>query len=115
VGAFRARQGRDRRGRIEQQLDEATLILNREAEEVSLFNRPLRGLPGGSDDEVADTPALDLGGAFHDSERVRGNACLNAGGAVGFLGHLSFSLSILTVRHCHVQVKRSRGILIDWS
>jgi hypothetical protein len=98
MGAFRAFQCRSRCGWIEQQLDEATLILDREPDEEVLLNRPLRGFSGSSDDEIADAPALDLGGAFHDSERFRGNARFNPCGAMrfGHQGRLSFDL------HCTV-------------
>jgi hypothetical protein len=97
MGAFRAFQGRGRRGWIEQQLDESTLILDREADEEALLNRPLRGFSGSSDDEIADAPALELGGAFHDSERFRGDARFNPCGAMRFW-HEVVSLSTFTVR-----------------
>lgn len=42
MGAFRALQRRSGRRRIEQQLDETPLVLDREADEVSLFDRPMR-------------------------------------------------------------------------
>lgn len=105
MSAFRALQRRNGRGRIEQQLDETPLILDRKADKVSLFDRPMRGISGGSDDEVAESPALKLGGAPYDGELCRGDACLDARGAMDFIGHRNSSLSNLTVRQCHVQVK----------
>jgi hypothetical protein len=39
---FRAFQRRGRRGRVEQQLDKALLVLGREAEDMSLLDRLLR-------------------------------------------------------------------------
>ena len=115
MGAFRALQRRGRRRWIEQQLDETTLILDRQANEVSLLNGSIRSISGGSDDEITDAPALDLGCTFHDSERLRCNPCLYSSGAVGFLGHRGSSLLCLSVRRYHVHVKaptspnRSKG------
>lgn len=109
MGAFRALQRRGRRRRIEQQLGETALILDRQADEVSLLNRSMRSISGGSDNEVTDASALDLGCTLHDSERLRCNARLNSSGAVGFLGHRGSSLLRLSVRRYHVHVKASTG------
>lgn len=48
-------------------------------------------------DEVADAPAFEFGGALHDSQDLGGNARLDAGGAVRFLSHDFTSLLPVSV------------------
>ena len=106
MGAFRALQRGSGCRRIEQQLDETPLILDREADEVSLFDRSMRSISGGSDDEVAESPALKLGGAPDDGELGRCDACLDACCAVGFTGHRNPSLE----PHCTAMPRTIQGI-----
>lgn len=62
-----------RRGfrRVEQDVREACLILDRQADEVRLRDRPLGGFMGGGDDEITDAPALNFSGPLHDHQGIR--------------------------------------------
>src|ERR1700693_2368310 len=73
--------------RIEDRFGNAALILNGQADNRGFFNRPVRRFPGGINDELADTAALNFGGAFHDGEGVGTDARFDTGSAVGPLGH----------------------------
>ena len=57
----------------------------------------VRGLLGSGDDEVADAAPLDLGGAFHDGERVGRDLRFEPGGAGRFLGHHRGPLVMITL------------------
>jgi hypothetical protein len=84
VSAFRALQRRSESGRIEQQIDESLLILDRKADEVSFFDRPFCGLSGGGHDEVAEGSTLNFGGTPDDRELRRGDAGFDSRGSRGF-------------------------------
>ena len=51
-------QGGRQRRRIEQKVYETLLVFDRETDVMRLFDRPVRGFLGGSNDEVADTATL---------------------------------------------------------
>jgi hypothetical protein len=66
MNAPRAPERRNRRRRIEQQVNKPALLVGRESNEVGFRNRPIGGLLGGGDDEVADAATLELGRLLDD-------------------------------------------------
>jgi len=86
----RALKGRRKNRRFQKQLHKALLVHDRQPDEVSFIDGPASGLLSGSDDEIAETAALEFRGASDDPQRIRGNPGFDTRAAVGFLGHGSY-------------------------
>ena len=71
-------QGRRRLWRIQQELHEAALVLDRQAYSRCLFQGPARRLLGRGDDELAHGAALQLRGPLYKDERIRLDPGLDA-------------------------------------
>ena len=89
--------------RIEQKSHETLLIFDRKPDDTSFFDRPVRGILAGGDDEIADAATLQLSGELTtarasvryslQSERLR-----------------LFSLGIIQPLFPHPSVKRRHGM-----
>jgi hypothetical protein len=78
---------RRQRRRIEQQIHKTPLIFDRKPDNFGLFDRLVRGLLSGGDDEITYAAALHFRSALHHGQRFRSNTRLNAHAAVLFSGH----------------------------
>ena len=72
-------QCRRRRGRIEQEVNKALLLVNRQADELSVFNCTLCSVVRRRDDKITDASPLQLGCAANDGECLGCDTCFKAG------------------------------------
>src|ERR1035437_7629443 len=86
---LRTLQGGRKSRRVQEQLDEALLVFDGQADDVGLIDGPVRDLLSSGDYEIADTAALELCRALDDPERIGGNTSFDPRGAASFLGHRS--------------------------
>jgi len=84
---LRALQGSRGSGRIQKQLDEALLVLDRQADDLGFFDCPVRDLLSGGNHEIADAAALKFRGALDNPERRGRNTGFDPRRALGCLGH----------------------------
>ena len=75
-------QGRVRLGRIQKQLGNLSLTLNRKTDDAVFFDSAVGGFLGGGNHKIADGTALDLGSAPHHGKVCWRDARLDAGGSV---------------------------------
>lgn len=96
MGGFRAFHCRGRRWRVKQKFNESELVIEREADKIAFRDGPASGFLGGGDDKIANAATLQFGRAFHDRQRIWGEACFKARGACrcgwrsGILFHLPY-------------------------
>ena len=74
MGFSSALQRSGHRRRIDQKVDESLLVIDRQPNEMGLFDRSPSRFRRRSDDEVAEAPPLDLGGTLHQGKSVGGNS-----------------------------------------
>ena len=80
-----------------EQIDEALLILPRQADRACLVNRLACRLLGGRDHEITDAAALQRGGTLHHGERLRCDARFDPSRASRFPRHQSTPRADCTV------------------
>src|SRR5437016_2910836 len=94
-------QARRERGRIEQERSELLLRRARQTDDFDFSDRLPRCLLRRRHDEVADRAPLDLGGAFHQFQPFRRDACLQT--RVSSFSHGVTSLTQCTVKYRTLQ------------
>jgi len=95
MGSLRALQGRRQSRRVQKQVDETLLILDRQADDLGFIDCPVRHLLSRRDYKIADTAALKFRGALDDAERIGRNPSFDPRGASCFVEHGSILLAIL--------------------
>src|SRR5438270_6399967 len=104
MGPLRALQGRCQHWRVQKQFDKALLVFERQADDLGFLDGLLRGFLSGGHEEIADTAALERGGALNNPQRIGRNASFNAGGSAGSLEHGSLSNTYCTGVHRTMQL-----------
>jgi hypothetical protein len=84
--------------RIQDRFGKGALSGERQSNDARFLNGPIRRLPCRADDEFADAPALDFGGALDDLQYLG----LDARGAGRLLWHWFFSLLRKCTGRCRV-------------
>jgi hypothetical protein len=106
MGSLRTLQGRGKGRRVQKQLNEALLIFDRQADDLSFVDGPVRRLLSRRNYKIADTAALKRRGAPDDPKRIGRNSSFDPRSASCFLGHASILLTISIVRDFAGQLKR---------
>src|SRR5271163_1477379 len=79
--------------RIQDRFGKGALSGERQSNDARFLDGPIRRLPCRADDEFADAPALDFGGALDDLQYLGRDTLFDARGAGGLLWHWSFLFS----------------------
>src|SRR5271170_742566 len=76
--------------RTQDRFGKGALSGERQSNDARFLDGPIRRLPCRADDEFADAPALDLGGALDDLQSIGRDSRFDARGAGGLLWHWFF-------------------------
>src|SRR5271170_5770008 len=76
--------------RIQDRFGKGALSGERQSNDARLHDSPIRRLPCRADDEFADAPALDFGGALDDLQSIGRGSRFDTRGAGGLLRHWFF-------------------------